>query len=719
MGAIGDLIVRIGADISSLKKNLSQAEREMEKRARKFNQLGDNLSVGLTLPIVAAGTAAVQQAAKFETLETSLATMLGSASEAKDLFKDLQEFSSTTPFQLGDIADSTKKLLAFGFSVDEAKMQLQNAGDIAAATGTNLGDLTMIIGKARATNQVFTEDLNQLAERGIPIYDLLKERFNVTGVELRKMVEKGQIDFKILQDELRKTTEVGGLFYQGMEKQSKTLAGLFSTLKDNAALALAEIGNELVNVVDLKEQMKLLTDQVIGAVKWFAELDESTKANILRGVALLAVLGPMAKVLASVNTVGGFLVGTIKTGITVFQSAAKAFQFLNAVMIANPILAIVSGIALLVTGLVVAYQKVTWFRGGINGLAAVAKEVFAILKESVMGFVQGFQSLKDGDFRKAARSFREAINKSNPIGIAFGQGKRLANAYTDAYQETIEATKLEATPKVEHNLDQVQKDIAAVQSKMQKVADISPPVQIPVSVKSGASSANTTEAMPSIAPMAPLAAIVSGGALPEAVSSLETVSESVQRLKQTYAELTEKVQASNAVVANTAPYEKLKQVTQSVAGAISGSVGSGITNLKDFAKAALQASADVVRGYIVQGIAAVLSKSLQTLGPIGILIGGAAAGVAGTLFNTLISQFNKAPALATGGLAYGPTMALVGDNPGASVNPEVIAPLDKLTYMIKQAVGGGRMSGTLYADARGIQVAVEHESGVKSRARGY
>ena len=40
------------------------------------------------------------------------------------------------------------------------------------------------------------------------------------------------------------------------------------------------------------------------------------------------------------------------------------------------------------------------------------------------------------------------------------------------------------------------------------------------------------------------------------------------------------------------------------------------------------------------------------------------------------------PALAEGGLAFGPTAALVGDNIGAASNPEVIAPLDKLQGMM-------------------------------------
>ena len=63
------------------------------------------------------------------------------------------------------------------------------------------------------------------------------------------------------------------------------------------------------------------------------------------------------------------------------------------------------------------------------------------------------------------------------------------------------------------------------------------------------------------------------------------------------------------------------------------------------------------------------------------------------------------PKLAKGGLAYGPTYAMVGDNPNASVDPEVIAPLSKLKSMM---TGGGTqniqiaLSGQLTAKGRDL-----------------
>lgn len=82
-----------------------------------------------------------------------------------------------------------------------------------------------------------------------------------------------------------------------------------------------------------------------------------------------------------------------------------------------------------------------------------------------------------------------------------------------------------------------------------------------------------------------------------------------------------------------------------------------------------------------------------------------AVGVAAVALGTaMINSFNRrnegGVALAEGGLAYGPTMALVGDNRGAGSDPEVIAPLSKLRqyglgHQTIEFVGGTfRLSGS-------------------------
>ena len=94
---------------------------------------------------------------------------------------------------------------------------------------------------------------------------------------------------------------------------------------------------------------------------------------------------------------------------------------------------------------------------------------------------------------------------------------------------------------------------------------------------------------------------------------------------------------------------------------------------------------------------------------------GAAMVAAAAVMTALINKQAKenAPKLAKGGLAFGPTYAMVGDNPNAGVDPEVIAPLSKLKEMM---VGGGTtnvnitLSGELTAKGRDLVYAIGKEN---------
>ena len=86
---------------------------------------------------------------------------------------------------------------------------------------------------------------------------------------------------------------------------------------------------------------------------------------------------------------------------------------------------------------------------------------------------------------------------------------------------------------------------------------------------------------------------------------------------------------------------------------------------------------------------------------------GAAMVAAAAIMTALINKNaqDSVPALATGGLAYGKTLALVGDNPNAIADPEVIAPLSKLQAMLPS--GGSQnikltLGGQLTAKGRDL-----------------
>lgn len=142
----------------------------------------------------------------------------------------------------------------------------------------------------------------------------------------------------------------------------------------------------------------------------------------------------------------------------------------------------------------------------------------------------------------------------------------------------------------------------------------------------------------------------------------------------------------------------------------------GGSSFKDLGKAALAGGAKVVRSYIMQGVAAAVSKALTTVPfPFNVIAGGIAGAAAGTLFNKLLGAL-KIPAMAKGGLVSGPTLAMVGEYSGASNNPEVIAPLSKLQSMI----GGGsvELSHEIRINGNDLLILIENAQKRKNRVTG-
>ena len=127
-------------------------------------------------------------------------------------------------------------------------------------------------------------------------------------------------------------------------------------------------------------------------------------------------------------------------------------------------------------------------------------------------------------------------------------------------------------------------------------------------------------------------------------------------------------------------------------------------------KQARRDKASALIGAIVNTAQAV-TKALT----LGVPLGPIMASVVGGLGIAQISAIRSTPLpkLAEGGLAFGPTIAMVGDNPGANVNPEVIAPLSDLKSMI----GGGNQERELFSKLRGNDIFLTTDLALLNRTR--
>jgi len=281
--------------------------QKLKNAGRAMQGFGQKLTTRLTLPIAALGFGALKAASDIEVLEISFASLAGSAEKGNKILKQLLEFSEVTPFDPDVVARSAKALVGFGIDIDLVQDKLGLLGDIAAGSGVPLTDLASIFGKSAAKGKVMTEELIQLSDRGIPIIKTLTEQFGFTKDKLFKMAETGKISFDILEKALRGMTAEGGLFNKQMELQSKTIAGLFSTLKGRVFLALADIGKVIKETFNLGEFIPKVGDFVKKMVEKFKALSPELQKLIVKGTVLLALLGPV------IALIGGlaFVIGAV------------------------------------------------------------------------------------------------------------------------------------------------------------------------------------------------------------------------------------------------------------------------------------------------------------------------------------------------------------------------------------------------------------------------
>lgn len=273
---LSNLVVSIGGSYAGLASAFAGAQNVAEGfGGRLMGALGalTPLAVGMAglvgvTSALGAVSKSIQLSAQFEQIKVALTTMLGSANAANAVFDDLKKFAASTPFEFPELASTAKQLIAFGVSTADLIPTMTKLGDVAAGVGATIGDIAAIYGKIKSLGKAGTEQLNQLAERGIPIWSVLAKVLNTDVAGVRKLSEEGKISADDINAAFTQMTGKGGAFAGMMQKQSQTLAGLWSTLQDSVTVALAGIGDSLVQKLDLKSWVAKTTGWLTTAGNW-------------------------------------------------------------------------------------------------------------------------------------------------------------------------------------------------------------------------------------------------------------------------------------------------------------------------------------------------------------------------------------------------------------------------------------------------------------------
>ena len=338
----GRLLFEVRADQTDIKKDIEAIKKQFESLTEKTKEEGkkqaevwQNLVKGATAYFTLQGASAfikqvVAVRSQFQQLEISFGTMLKSKEKANDLMAQMADLAAKTPFGLEEVSEGAKRLLAFQVPAEEVTETLRRMGDVAAGLGVPMGQLIHVYGQVKAQGKLMTNDLYQFMNAGIPIIAELSKVVGKSETEIKDMVSAGKIGFPEVQAVIKNMTNEGGLFFNLMAEQSKSLGGQISNLGDSFDQMLNDIGKAsegyisgaIQGVTFLVENYKTLGKVIAGLIVTYGAYRTAVLVNIAltKGWAVAAKEDAIAKGIQTVAT----------------NAATIATKALNAAMKANP-----------------------------------------------------------------------------------------------------------------------------------------------------------------------------------------------------------------------------------------------------------------------------------------------------------------------------------------------------------------------------------------------
>lgn len=301
---------------------------------------------------------------EYQQLEVAFETMLGSKSKADALMGQLIDTAAKTPFEMSEVAEASKMLLAYGMEGNKVNETLIRLGDIAAGLSMPLKDLAFLYGTTMVQGRLYTQDLNQFLGRGIPLADELAKQFGKNKSEVKKLVEEGKIGFPEVQKAIEALTGEGSKFGGLMDKQSKTIKGQLSNIEDAWEQMMNEIGKSqegnISGALDITgkliENWRRIGKVVLSVVAIYGAYKAATMVAAVATRIAAAASESMAyqQKLAAMQ---GIALSEAQAGVAAASSMATgAFNALKVAFASNPFGLIITAITTVIT-LFVAFRS--------------------------------------------------------------------------------------------------------------------------------------------------------------------------------------------------------------------------------------------------------------------------------------------------------------------------------------------------------------------------
>lgn len=187
--------------------------------------------------------------AEFELQRVSLGAIIQDQQRANQLFSEIKSFALKSPLKILDLTKYVKQVAAYKIETDKLFDTTKRLADVSVGLGVDMGRLVLAYGQVKAASYLRAAEIRQFTEAGIPMLELLAEKFTeiqgkaVSTEQVMDLVSKRAVSFSMVEEIFKDMTDAGGMFYDMQEKQAQTLFGMWAKLGDAAAVMYEQIGN--------------------------------------------------------------------------------------------------------------------------------------------------------------------------------------------------------------------------------------------------------------------------------------------------------------------------------------------------------------------------------------------------------------------------------------------------------------------------------------------
>lgn len=439
--------------------------------------------------------ALISSGAELQSTKAQFGSLLQDDGKGERMVKTINKLANVTPYFNSALLKSGQTMLAFGIAENKILPNLRTLGDIAGGNAERFRALSLAYSQTQAAGKLMGQDLNQMVQSGFnPLLEMSKMTGKSMGTLKEEMAE-GAISADMVAKAFEHATSKGGRFYKNMEKQSKTLAGRWSTLigtlqnkfavfmESNANTPLkrlVELGIEITNKWGtVSRAFGRLYDAVTPAFTSLGNLVSvifnfnqggSVAQKIVNGLAMAVnLITPVIRLASGwISTFLTFIKNNwswlkyLAGGIIAVVAAVKAWRIaqiaLNIALSANPIGAVIAAIGALVGGIVWAWQNFGMFRGVILGVWEVMKsfasgigdlftspwktiksvfnKITSFVGKQIQPLFEMIQAIKAGEWMQAAKAGGKLLFNLSPIGTITNVVSEVANS--DSFKKGFE-----------------------------------------------------------------------------------------------------------------------------------------------------------------------------------------------------------------------------------------------------------------------------------------